>query len=76
MLSSLRLTSAASLLVSRNASALFAARSLSSASLSKEDINRYLTTPPYILPDTKKIKAPPMVYIGGEEMTHYTMNLM
>lgn len=44
--------------------------------LSKEEIQRYLATPPYTLPNHKKFVAPPMVYISGEEMTHYTMNLM
>jgi isocitrate dehydrogenase len=33
-------------------------------------------TPPYILPGHKKIVAPPMVYISGEEMTQYTMSLI
>lgn len=47
-----------------------------SSNLSKEEISRYLTTPPYTLPDQKKIIAPPMVYIQGEEMTRYTMELM
>ena len=37
---------------------------------------KYLTTPPYTLPNRVKIVAPPMVYISGEEMTHYTMDLM
>ncbi len=45
-------------------------------SFSKDEIQRYLSTPPYILPNHKKVVAPPMVYISGEEMTHYTMNLM
>jgi hypothetical protein len=44
--------------------------------LSKEEIQRYLATAPYTLPNHKKFVAPPMVYISGEEMTHYTMNLM
>jgi hypothetical protein len=29
-----------------------------------------------VLPNHKKIVAAPMVYISGEEMTHYTMQLM
>jgi isocitrate dehydrogenase len=37
---------------------------------------KHLSTPPYTLPNTKKIVAPAMVYIAGEEMTHYTMNLI
>ncbi|KAJ1422224.1 hypothetical protein B484DRAFT_399166 [Ochromonadaceae sp. CCMP2298] len=40
------------------------------------DIMKYLSTPPYTLPNYVKIKAPAMVYISGEEMTHYTMNLI
>jgi len=44
--------------------------------LSKDEILRCLSTPPYVLPHHKKISAPPMVYISGEEMTHYTMNLI
>jgi len=36
----------------------------------------YLMTPPYTIPTHKKIEAAPMVYISGEEMTHYTMNLI
>jgi isocitrate dehydrogenase len=35
-----------------------------------------LNTPPYTRPDHKKIDAPPMVYIKGEEMTKYTMELI
>lgn len=35
-----------------------------------------LNTPPYVLPNHKLIKAPPMVYISGEEMTNYTMKLI
>ena len=35
-----------------------------------------LRTPPYVLPGHEKIKAPPMVYISGEEMTRYTMELI
>lgn len=35
-----------------------------------------LSTPPYVLPGHEKIKAPPMVYISGEEMTRYTMKLI
>ena len=31
---------------------------------------------PYTLPNHKKVVAPKMVYISGEEMTHYTMNLI
>ena len=46
------------------------------SSLSQDEIHKYLTTPPYTLPDQKKIVAPPMVYIQGEEMTRYTMELM
>lgn len=37
---------------------------------------KYLSKPPYTLPDLQKIVCPPMVYISGEEMTHYTMNLI
>jgi len=31
---------------------------------------------PYVLPNAKKLIAPPMVYIKGEEMTAYTMELI
>lgn len=37
---------------------------------------KYVNTPPYVLPDHKKILAPEMVYISGEEMTRYTMQLI
>jgi len=40
------------------------------------DIMKHLSTPPYTLPNHVKLVAPPMVYISGEEMTHYTMNLI
>lgn len=40
------------------------------------EIMKHLSTPPYVLPNHVKLVAPPMVYISGEEMTHYTMNLM
>jgi hypothetical protein len=40
------------------------------------DIMKYLTTPPYTLPNNIKVAAPPMVYISGEEMTRYTMELV
>lgn len=46
------------------------------STLDRETLMKYLTTPPYTLPNNKKIDAPPMVYIAGEEMTHYTMNLI
>ena len=35
-----------------------------------------LDRPPYLLPDKKKLVAPPMVYLSGEEMTRYTMELV
>lgn len=41
-----------------------------------EERLKHINTPPYVLPNAKKIVAPPMVYISGEEMTHYTMNLI
>jgi hypothetical protein len=47
-----------------------------SNSVSPEDVMKQLNTPPYVLPNHKKIVAAPMVYISGEEMTHYTMQLM
>jgi len=47
-----------------------------SNSVSPEDVMKHLTTPPYVLPNHKKIVAAPMVYISGEEMTHYTMQLI
>lgn len=43
---------------------------------STSEIMKHLSTPPYTLPNNVKLVAPPMVYISGEEMTHYTMNLM
>jgi hypothetical protein len=46
------------------------------STLTREELTKYLTTPPYTLPGHKKINAPPMVYISGEEMTNYTMQLM
>jgi hypothetical protein len=46
------------------------------SSLSSDEVMKYLSTPPYTLPSHKRLVAPPMVYISGEEMTHYTMNLM
>lgn len=36
----------------------------------------YLAQKPYVLPHAKKIIAPPMVYISGEEMTRYCMELI
>jgi isocitrate dehydrogenase len=48
----------------------------SKSSYDRADLMKYLTTPPYTLPNRQKIIAPPMVYIGGEEMTHYTMKLI
>jgi hypothetical protein len=42
----------------------------------KDELLKYLSNPPYTLPNRQKIVAPPMVYIGGEEMTNYAMNLM
>ena len=48
----------------------------STTMLERDEIMKYLTTPPYVLPNRTKIIAPPMVYIAGEEMTHYTMQLM
>lgn len=50
--------------------------STSAESLDKSTILKYLSTPPYTLPDQEKITSPPMVYIAGEEMTHYTMQLI
>jgi hypothetical protein len=49
---------------------------MSNSIVSPEDVMKHLTTPPYVLPNQKKIVAAPMVYISGEEMTHYTMQLM
>jgi isocitrate dehydrogenase len=37
---------------------------------------KYLNLAPYKLPDHKKIISAPMVYISGEEMTRYTMQLV
>ena len=35
-----------------------------------------LDKPPYVLPSHTVIDGAPMVYISGEEMTHYTMHLI
>lgn len=43
---------------------------------SNPEIMKYLSTPPYTLPNHKKIISAPMVYISGEEMTNYTMKLI
>lgn len=48
----------------------------SKSTMDRAELMKYLTTPPYTLPNRPKIKAPPMVYISGEEMTRYTMSLM
>lgn len=37
---------------------------------------KILNTKPYILPGHETFAAPPMVYISGEEMTRYTMELI
>lgn len=42
----------------------------------KSELLKHLSTPPYTLPGRPKIVAPPMVYISGEEMTRYTMELI
>ena len=46
--------------------------------LTPEERLKYISTPPYVLPfpHHKKIMAPQMVYISGEEMTRYTMELI
>ncbi len=44
-------------------------------SLSAEEIN-YLNQKPYVMPNRKKILAPSMVYISGEEMTRYTVKIL
>lgn len=46
------------------------------STIDKSLLMKYLTTPPYTIPNRPKIVAPPMVYISGEEMTRYTMQLM
>jgi hypothetical protein len=46
------------------------------SSISNDERLQYLSTPPYVLPHHKKIEAPPMVYISGEEMTNYAMSLI
>lgn len=43
---------------------------------SDEERLKHLSQKPYILPNHKKIVAPPMCYISGEEMTRYTMKLI
>jgi hypothetical protein len=57
-------------------SLFFRSASSESTTMSSADIMKYLSTPPYTLPNNKKVVAPNMVYISGEEMTHYTMQLM
>lgn len=59
----------------RSKTSLLSMRNKSSI-LDKDALMKYLTTPPYTLPNRSKIVAPPMVYISGEEMTRYTMELM
>ena len=44
--------------------------------LTSEERLAAISKPPYVLPDHKKIVSPPMVYISGEEMTRYTMQLI
>ena len=46
--------------------------------MTPEERLKYISTPPYVLPfpHHKKITAPQMVYISGEEMTRYTMELI
>ena len=46
------------------------------SSLTIEERLDAMSKPPYVLPDHKKIVSPPMVYISGEEMTRYTMQLI
>ena len=41
-----------------------------------EKLHPALSKAPYVLPGHKKIVAPAMVYISGEEMTAYTMKLI
>lgn len=48
----------------------------SSSTFSNEEVMKYLNQPPHTLPTSRRLVAPPMVYIAGEEMTHYTMKLM
>lgn len=56
-------------------SPLYQLSALHSSSVNEERL-KHLSTPPYVLPNHKKIEAPPMVYISGEEMTNYAMNLI
>ena len=51
---------------------------LRSATLTPEERLKYISTPPYVLPFPlhKKLVAPAMTYISGEEMTRYTMELI
>jgi len=51
-------------------------RGLSTTSKDTIRLHPALTKAPYVLPGHKTIVAPPMVYISGEEMTHYTMKLI
>lgn len=46
------------------------------SSLTNDQMQQYLSRKPYTLPDHKKIVSPPLVYISGEEMTRYTMELI
>ena len=62
--------------ISRSAARLASSDASASEVGANKEIMKYLSTPPYTLPNHKKVVSPPMVYIGGEEMTHYTMSLM
>jgi isocitrate dehydrogenase len=42
----------------------------------QKQVLQYLSTPPYTIPNRPKVVSPPMVYISGEEMTRYTMELI
>ena len=46
--------------------------------MTPEERLKYISTPPYVLPFPlhKKLVAPAMTYISGEEMTRYTMELI
>ena len=44
--------------------------------MAQAEKDKYLSLKPYVLPGHRKIVSPPMVYISGEEMTKYTMDII
>jgi len=58
-----------------NKGGLFTLRRFAAAT-TQTDKDKFLAVKPYVLPGHKKISSPPMVYISGEEMTKYTMDII